>query len=98
MNQQYQFITRLRKNNAFIHGTVLYAGIALYTAKKDYEILINFQGDELFLENGFNRGIPIDNCSIKMLKKFNELRDKFQQYCITKDNTLWWEIKNLCIA
>lgn len=76
------------------------AGIMYDTPRGLYEVFMNAEGDEVMFFNCVRvKGLPIEGPHgkdvEKIFNKFNGVKDKLQQYAMTKNTTLWWELKEI---
>lgn len=93
----YFLFTTIVAGGAF-QKTEARAGLIYETSRGLYEIYINAHGDEFFFFNMRPiKGLPVDEKHIKdtekLINKFNHFKDEFQKYCLTRDNNLWWKLK-----
>lgn len=87
----------------FLFGTCyinkeLCSKISLETKDKIFEIAISAEGKEYFFYNSkLMIGFPIDG-NVKHVSKihatYNKYKDKMQEYCISLDNNIYWELKD----
>lgn len=75
------------------------AGLIYQTDHGLYEVYINAQGKEFFFFNMRpTDSLPVDAKHVKdtnrLLREFNKFRNDFRIYTMTRDNNLWWKLKN----